>query len=115
MTKAEVQAILEGVTEEILDRMRESGFHVEFNVITGDPEDELRFDPIPWDVNNGHCEAWAERAAELIPGALAAWIDPVHCVLVYDGLFYDADWTAGARHWNQLPMFSNAMHERPEP
>ncbi len=104
----ELWRVLDQVTEEILDRMREDGFYY---------QGQLRHDPVVWDINNGHCEAWASRAAELIPGAFTAWIDPAvdHCVLVYDGKFYDADCPRGVDRWSQLPMFADPALERPEP
>jgi len=102
----EIRRILDQVTEEILGRMRRKGFYY---------EDELRHDPSVWDINNGHCEAWADRAAELIPGSFAAWMDPEHCVLVYDGMFYDADCVEGKSDYRELPMFADPAHERPEP
>lgn len=108
MNSEEVRRILDQVTQEILDRMRRTGFRV-------GGEGPVRYDPLTYDINDGHCEAWAFRAAELIPGAFAAWIDPEHCVLVYEGRFYDADCPEGTRHWDQLPMFADPQHERPEP
>lgn len=114
MNGEETTRILNQVTAEILGRLRDNGFHVRYD--NGNALDELRFDPLVWDINNGYCEQWADLAAERIgEGAFATWIDPEHCVLVYDGRFYDADCTKGKRHWNQLPMFADPAHERPEP
>lgn len=113
----ELRRLLSQVTEEILEEMRENGFHVKYDA-DGYPVDELRFDPLVWDINNGLCEQWAERAAELIPGgARVAKIDPDvdHWVLVYDGKFYDADCPDGVDRWSKLPMFANPQLERPEP
>ena len=87
----ELWRILDQVTEEILDQMRRDGFHVYYNFITGEPMDELRYNPLVWDISNGRCEQWAALASERIPGgARIAWINPDvnHCVLVYDGKFY---------------------------
>ena len=108
MDGEELRRVLNQVTEEILDRMRRDGFYY---------QGQLRFDPVVWDVNNGHCAAWAKRAAELVPGSFTAWIDPAvdHCVLVYDGRFYDADCPDGVDRWSELPMFADPAHERPEP
>jgi hypothetical protein len=107
----ELRRILDQVTEEILGQMRE-GFYY---------KGEFRFDPIVWDINNGYCEDWAERAAELLrergQRAFTAWIDPDvdHCVLVYNGKFYDADCPDGVDRWSQLPMFADPQGKRPEP
>lgn len=103
-----VHAVLTHVTRDILDRMERSGFRV-------GGVGPVRHDPLVWDINDGHCEAWAKVAADLLPGSFPAWIDADHCVLVYHGRFYDADCLEGARHWDQLPMFADPAHERPEP
>lgn len=114
MTEEEVHAILLQVTEEILDRMRQNGFYWRGDVYG---PVRLRNDPIVYDINNGYCDAWAELAAQRIPGAFTAWIDPDvdHCVLVYGGKFYDADCPDGVDRWSQLPMFAHPEEERPEP
>ena len=106
MTEEEIRRILTQVTEEILERMRRTGFKY---------RGRLRYDPLVFDINDGHCDSWAHRAAELLPGAFAAWIDPQHCVLVYDGKFYDADCPQGTEHWNMLPMFAEPPTRRPRP
>ncbi len=103
----EIWRVLDQVTGEILERMRQSGFY---------HLGRLRYDPLVWDINNGHCDAWADLAAErLHEGAFSTWVDPYHCVLVFDGKFYDADCPEGAAHWDQLPMFARPPIERPEP
>jgi hypothetical protein len=106
MTREELHAILTQVTEEILDRMRHDGFY---------HEGVKRFDPIVYDINNGQCEEWAYAAAELIPEAFPAWMDEDHCVLVYRGRFYDADCPDGVDDVEDLPMFAEPEHPRPEP
>lgn len=106
MRDEEIRRILDQVTEEILGRMRLNGFYY---------RKRLRYDPTVWDINDGHCYSWANRAAELIPGSFAQWIDPQHCVLVYEGRFYDADCPQGVNRWRKLPMFARPPIERPEP
>lgn len=108
----ELRRVLDQVTQEILERMRRDGF-----VYKG----VLRHDPTVWDINNGFCEDWALRAAELLRNrgqrAVTAWIDPDvdHCVLCYDGKFYDADCPDGVDQWGELPMFADPQGKRPEP
>lgn len=103
----EIWRVLDGVTEEILSRMRRDGFYY---------RKRLRRDPLVWDINNGHCEAWALLAAErLHEAAFPAWIDPYHCVLVFDGKFYDADCPQGTNRWEELPMFADPPIRRPKP
>jgi len=106
MHDEEIRRVLDQVTQEILERMRRAGFYYRKRV---------RYDPTVWDINNGHCEAWAFRAAELIPGSFAAWIDTQHCVLIYNGRFYDADCPQGTQNWEELPMFADPPTGRPEP
>lgn len=103
---SDIRPVLEQVTEQILDAMRRTGF---------DHEGVRRFDPIVWDINNGWCEEWAYAAAELIPESFPAWMDEDHCVLVYLGRFYDADCLDGVEDVDDLPMFANPAHPRPEP
>lgn len=106
MDGEELHAILIQVTEEILERMRRTGF---------DHEGMRRFDPIVYDINNGWCEEWAYAAAELIPESFPEWVDDDHCVLVYRGRFYDADCLDGVDDVEELPMLSEPEHPRPEP
>jgi hypothetical protein len=107
MDREELRRILDQVTGEILDEMRLDGFYY---------QGRKRYDPQVWDINNGYCDSWALRAAELIPGAFTAWIDPDvdHCVLVYDGKFYDADCPDGVDKWSELPMFADPQQDRPD-
>jgi hypothetical protein len=102
----DIRPILEQVTEQILERIRRVGF---------DYEGVRRFDPIVWDINNGWCEEWAYAASEIIPGSFPSWVDEDHCVLVYEGRFYDADCLDGVDDVNELPMLDNPGHPRPEP
>lgn len=102
---SEIRPVLEQVTEQILSTMRRDGFYY---------EDVKRFDALVWDINNGHCEQWAYAAAELIPDAFPAWMDEDHCVLVYQERFYDADCLDGVDDVENLPMFTEPEHPRPE-
>ena len=102
----ELQRTLDRVTEEILDVMRRDGFWY---------RGQWRRDPLVWDINNGWCDAWADRASDLIPGAFPVWVDTEHCVLVYNGRFYDADCLQGVTDYKELPMFNDPKHKRPAP
>lgn len=106
MTAENIRRILEQVTEEILAMMRRDGFYY---------EGSLRYEPIVWDINNGYCEDWAHRAADLIQEAFPAWLDEDHCVLVYRGRYYDADCLEGVDDVEDLPMFAEPEHPRPKP
>lgn len=108
MTSEDIRRILEEVTEEILGRMRRTGFTIHDG-------DEVRFDPVVWDINNGYCETWAKLAAERLgENTYIEWIDPYHCALFYQGKWYDADCLDGEYYWADLPMFADPAHERPE-
>jgi hypothetical protein len=102
----DIRPVLEQVTEQVMSVMRRDGFYY---------EGRLRFDPLVWDVNNGHCGEWARAAAELVPGSSAVWVSEDHCVLVYRGRFYDADCPDGVDDLMMLPMFAEPGHPRPEP
>jgi hypothetical protein len=103
---AEFRRILEQVTEELLSRMRRSGFYY---------EGVLRYDPLVWDINNGRCEEWASLAADRIPDSFPVWMDEQHCVLAYNGRFYDADCIDGEDDYQDLPMFARWYEDRPQP
>lgn len=97
------------MTQEILARMRETGF----TTYDGGP---VRYDPVEWDINNGRCDEWAGLAARRLGvGSCTMWMDPYHCVLFYQGLWYDADCVDGEADWANLPMFKDPGRERPEP
>lgn len=102
----EIRPILEQVTEDVLSMMRRDGFYY---------EGVKRFDPQVWDINNGYCEEWAYRVADLVPEAFPVWMDEDHCVLVYRGRYYDADCLDGVDDVDDLPMLSEPGHPRPEP
>lgn len=114
----ELRRVLDQVTEEVLAGMRREGFYYQGDVYG---PVRLRYDPVVWDINDGKCDTWAGRAAELLrqrgKNAYTAWIDPAvdHCVLVYDGKFYDADCPDGVDLWSELPMFADPYYPRPEP
>jgi hypothetical protein len=108
MTPAEVRRILDQVTEQLLTEMRRDGFYPTIG-------HGVRYDPLVWDINDGYCAQWAGRAAELIEGSYPVWPTSDHCVLAYQGRYYDADCPDGVDDVDDLPMFADPQGERPEP
>ncbi len=114
MNEGEIRRILEQVNEETLARMRSEGFCY---------QGRKRHDPLVWDVNNGWCEEWADRAAELLPGSYTEDFipgyspggDSGHTWLVYGGRHYDAECLGGVTDPARLPFFAVLQVPRPEP
>lgn len=100
-----VSARLQWLTQRMLKRMAREGWY------GPGPARDARHDmPLPWDINNGLCEEWAEAAVELVGGD-AEWLDSLdpncdfaHAVLVLDGRYYDAQTPRGVTDWHELPL-----------
>ena len=100
MTSADV---MRQVRDELLAEMKRDGFWL---------DRKLRFDPTPWDINNGYCDDFADRCAELINGSEAVDLmeydeELAHTALLYRGKFYDAECLGGAVSWQDLPIVKN--------
>lgn len=97
--------ILLEVRNEILQKMREDkSFQYQ--------RETLPHFPILWDINNGYCEEFAEAVCERLPGASLEWLDDIgyevnHCVVEYDGKYYDAECFGGVTNAAELPIFTN--------
>ena len=116
-----IQDVLHQVTEEILDQMQKTGWW------SGPPKERVcRHDrPLPWDINCGMCESWAELAVQKLGAGDAIWIDQLifwdttdcedtfHCVLRLEGLFYDSQCLEGVDDPRKLPIVLGVS--RPEP
>lgn len=67
----------------------------------------------PEDVNDGNCEWFACRVAELVPEARVVSDDYIlhgepggsHSFVHYRGMFYDSETPQGATDWGSLPFF----------
>jgi len=104
------------VTQEILAEMRK-GFYY---------KDQYRHDPILWDIGNGWCEEWAQlvvtRAREAgfavswdwyereYPDGDSSYIAD-HCVVIFNGRFYDAEAPDGADSVWDLPIWEQRERE----
>jgi hypothetical protein len=72
---------------------------------------KLRYErPLPWDINSGWCESWAEVAKHALgDGAEVFWLDEIdpdltHCVLLYRDRYYDAQVPEGVVDIRDLPL-----------
>lgn len=109
-----VPDILRAVTEHVLDIMQNGGWW---------HERVRRFDrPLPWDINNGWCEEWAEFAVEAIGRGHVTWLCDLdaerfdvgaHCVFVLDGWLYDAEVPDGVDRVDDLPFAREGGNPRP--
>ena len=81
-----------------------------------------RFEEIPYEINNGSCEQWAELAYEMLSSqgivcgiweTVFAMADTIHFFLQCQGKFYDAECLTGVEDFMQLPIF--AKLDRPQP
>jgi GNAT superfamily N-acetyltransferase len=114
------ERILNEVTEKITSNMQEGGWY-------GPREHLPRHDrPTAWDINNGHCEEWAEEASRRLGGYpvdLAAlkyemfglpegiFEDVAHVVLLLRGKFYDAQDPQGVSDPRQLHLVRGVPRE----
>lgn len=89
------------VNEIILSGMVKDGWYP-WHGIGADPQ--VRHDrPEPHEINNGGCENWAIKAVELFGGE-EVWLDTfktcadwAHCVVKWQGRYYDSIHPDGAR------------------
>lgn len=108
MPATERRAILAALTERVLDQMQATGWW-HWN---GQAQ-EIRHDrPLPWDINNGLCQEWAEEAARLV-GGYAFDISPraSHMVLRLGRRYFDAQCLDGVRTLRELPI----VRQEPRP
>jgi hypothetical protein len=134
MRRSQFQRILREVRAETLAQMARDGYYSVGPHLRHDP-------PIPYDVNCGGCEDFAmavlsrlEQATGLAPGTLLRvsalpdgsevemfWLEeleelaevdpPNHCILRFDGRFYDAERPEGCARVTELPIFTGRSRE----
>jgi len=110
----EFKKVLREETDRLLQQMAVSGFW------SGDDQRYLLYCPTTWDINNGECETWAEAVAERVANVGVVWLDdefsssippyeepPAHCVVHFQGKYYDAECFDGVTDWRQLPIVQN--------
>lgn len=99
-----IRTQLEQVTETILDNMQAHGWY------WGESR-KPRFDrPQPFNINGGHCEDWALLAVAAVGGE-ECWLDTFkttadwsHCVLRFNGKYYDSLHLDGCRTLKQFTI-----------
>ena len=113
LTAMKFTEILSGVRDNMLAEMRDGFWR----------EGTVRYDATSWDLNNGGCIEFAERAVELIgdryPEEKIAQValeqfdpDLAHDVVKWRGKFYDAECVTGASKWRDLPVVRNRKKTR---
>ena len=110
--------VLREETEDLLAELRRQGFW---------HHEKRRHDATTWDINCGYCEVFADAVARRVSGAQAIWAydpeihppvsedggwDPDHCVVEYQGRFYDAECHEGVDHVRDLPIYKNVGKSR---
>lgn len=99
-----IENVLREVTSDTMDLMQADGWYA-----PGD--DEPRYDrPLPWDVNNGYCEDWAEHAIRVFGEGESIFLedygysDIAHVVLKLRGMYYDAQHPDGVKNLDDLSI-----------
>ncbi len=74
------------------------------------------FSEHPYDINDGRCDEFAEVVIERVPGAVFRdlGLEWGHCVIEFDGRYYDAEEPEGVLHWRQLPLCVRAIRANRE-
>lgn len=107
--EGDVSHALRHVRQVVLAAMRRDGFYL--------PDGTKSHVPLPWDINNGQCEEFAELAVRAIPGSCAEDLydehDLAHVVVVIDGRYYDAETLDGVDSVQGLPIAG--VNPRPTP
>lgn len=108
MATRDLETVLVEETESLLNSMRQCGFFY---------RGKLRFDPTTWDINNGRCDDFAEAVAARVAGAesvpaSAFGADLAHQVVLFGGLFYDAECHVGVARLEDLPIAKNCGRSR---
>jgi hypothetical protein len=115
--------VLREETERLLTHLRLEGFWY------GHKDRRRRHDATTWDINCGYCEDFADAVAAQVPGAEAVWAYdpelhppmfdndpeswlPDHCVVLYEGRYYDAECHEGVDRVRDLPIYKNAGKSR---
>lgn len=130
--KPQIIKILEEVNEHVLAYMTEVGWYSHTDnvqpVSCNQPLHAARHDkPTPADINGGFCEMWADEALRALKKAGiegtgdCVWIEDrgkewqefAHCVLFFDGKYYDSETLDGAKSINGIKMVKDYTPCRP--
>lgn len=115
MTEQKFQSILLQVRDKFLKTMKQRGFWY---------LRKYRYDPLPWDINNGLCFEFVEEVCKLVPKAKEVDIvtfegtDDVdynndlmlefsHAWILWNGKHYDAECIDGVVNHRDLPFFKH--------
>lgn len=73
----------------------------------------------PWDINNGHCDTFANNVIERCGGESDFLFEmqtenvvvdgPGHVWIWYNGLHYDAETLNGVSDWSELSIFKRSL------
>lgn len=107
-----IQAACKKATNELLWEMAADGYYAKNRqyLKTGDPD---FVPPTPWDINNGYCDQWAVRVAELVGDEADgdfSFEDEMtgcdHYMVEYRSRYYDAECHAGVADPSELPIYA---------
>jgi hypothetical protein len=90
-----IETVLMMVRDDILNFMRKYGHP----------------NPEPSDINDGFCFFFAEHVRYKIPEAKNFWasdrtyVPMEHCIIEYNGRYYDAECIEGVDDWLDLPIY----------
>lgn len=108
-----IRQAIEKQVHAYLTHMERNGFWLGKN--------ERRYDATAWDINNGLCEYFAYAVCDEVPGAEMFWLEELdsqyedahHCVIRYEGRFYDAECPQGVDRLEDLPYLRPGGNPRP--
>ncbi len=113
---SKIRPVLEKVIAEMLAHMTEA-YGATFPVQGPEGDETLgKHLPIPWDINCGWCDEFADRVAMLMDGAESLWDDAlctdeevaeygIHAFVRYEGRYYDSECLDGVDDFRKLPIY----------
>jgi hypothetical protein len=119
-----LRKVMQEQTALLLQEMEDDGFTLRHGpVFTNGVKSYIHTPtkPTTWDINNGWCDTWAERVADIVGGE-AIWLDEMpgydfessHCALLLGEEWYDAECHEGVDDWRKLPIYVNVNKTREE-
>jgi hypothetical protein len=108
-----IEDVIKATVEEYLTLMRREGFYY-------GPKGNRIFDAHAYDINNGLCNDFADTIESRVDGAEGLWMEEIdpkyedysHCVIRYNGRFYDAECPQGVDSLDALPLVKNRGRTR---
>ncbi len=116
MTSTQFEAVLALVTSKYLRKLTTNPIFTDRNDKPGWGKQQFP-EPATWDINCGLCEEWANAVEKRAPGAVADWYefnDNDHCLVEFQGRFYDAECPEGVERPELLPIYNNEGRTRLE-